>query len=138
MAQLSTDIIDWALDTDGDIEVRQDVSWTTGLTAVMQSCRIAIQMIKGEWFLNDEDGVPYWERPGVPATDALLGRPYNSLKARAAFREALESIPHVITILSLTVELDKSLRKLHVTWAVRTTFGDTAVETTTAGTTGGD
>jgi hypothetical protein len=130
---LTTDIIDWALDANGDIAIGQDVSWTTSLAAVVQSCRIALQMIRGEWFLNDSEGVPYWERSGVPAADALLGQPYNQLKATAAFRAALLDVPEVITILALTVSLDKTLRKLSVTWTVRTTFGDTAPETTGAG-----
>lgn len=133
MAQLSTDIIDWALDADGDIAVGQDVAWTSGLPGVVQSTRIAVSMVRGEWFLNDLEGVPLWERSGVPAADALLGQPYNSLKAIAAYREALLNAPHVITILVLQVALDKAIRKLRVTWSVRTTFGDTPVETVFAG-----
>jgi hypothetical protein len=133
MAVLSTDPIDWGLAPDGDVAVGQDVQWTTGLAGVVQSCRIAIQMIRGEWFLNDAEGVPYFERDGVPAADALLGQPFNSLKAVAAYRDALQAVPQVISILALTVALDKSSRKLSVTWAVRTTFGDTPTVITLGG-----
>lgn len=125
MTQLTTDIIDWALAADGDLDVGQDVRWTAGLAAVAQSCQIAVSMIRAEWFLDDLEGVPYWERPGVPAADALLGQPFNSLRAIAAFRDALTSVPQVITIRRLEVAIDKATGKLRVSWAVRTTFGDT-------------
>lgn len=129
MAQLSTDIVDWLLDSDGDIVIGRDVAWTSGLAAVVQSCRIAVQMIRAEWFLDEDEGVPLFQRPGVSAADALLGGPYNSLKVIAAYRDALLRVPHVISILSLQASLDKATRRARVTWSVRTTFGDTVPET---------
>lgn len=139
MALLSTDPIDWLLANDGDVALGEgfgpDAQWSRGVPGIAQGIRIAILMVRGEWFLNDQDGVPYWERPGVPASEALLGQPFNELKALAAFREAIEKAPGVNRIVALNVALDKATRKLSVTWTVRTNFGDTISDNTI--TTGG-
>lgn len=132
---LSTDPIDWLLAADGDVSLGPtygaDLKWTTGVAAVIQGIRVALQMIRGEWFLDDEEGVPYYERPGVPAADALIGQArFNELKAIAAFREAIERAPGVNQILKLSVSLNKATRKLSCVWAVRTVFGDSNPETT--------
>lgn len=137
MALLSTDPIDWLLANDGDIALGEglgaDAQWSRGVPGIAQGIRIAILMVRGEWFLNDQDGVPYWERPGVPASEALLGTPYNELKVLAAYREAIESAPGVNRIVALNVsQLNKGTRGISVTWTVRTTFGDTIAETTIA------
>lgn len=126
---LLNDPIDWLLDDNGDVVLTRDVEFSRGLPAVRQSIAVAIRMIRGEWFYDALDGVPYWERPVVPASDALLGQPYNELKALAAFRDAIGNTPHVLEILTLSVSLDRATRTLVVSWSVRTTFGDTSDET---------
>lgn len=134
MALLSTDIIDWALDANGDIAVGQDVSWTSGLSGVVQSCQIAVQMLLGEWFLNTAEGVPYFERPGVVTPQqALIGGQYNSLAVIAEVRDALLSVPQVVAILFITPTFDKTTGRLSVAWQVHTTFGDSPPQLTGTG-----
>jgi hypothetical protein len=121
--------VDLALDADGDLEIVQDVRFTRGLEAVKQSIQIAIRLIRGEWFYDTTSGVPYWERPGVPAADALLGQTYSDLKLLAAIREAILSTPHTVEIVTLSVTFDKPTRTATVVWSVRTTFGVATDET---------
>lgn len=130
---LSTDPIDLLLDVDGDIVIDSDLRWATGLPAIAQGIRIQLQLVKGEWFLDLDDGVPYYEREGVTSAEALLGGRFNQARATAAFRAAILRAPGVNTITSLAVAFDGSTRQLTVTWAVRTTFGDTLADALTRG-----
>ena len=125
---LSTDPIDLLLDASGDLVITTDLQFSTGITAVVQAARIALQSVKGEWFLNDDNGVPYWERDNVPTAEALFGQPFDRLKALAAFREALDKVPNT-TIKTLTVAFDNKSRGLSVSFALTTVFGDTDLST---------
>lgn len=67
---LDTDPRDLKLDRQNDLVITTDLQWTRGVEAVMQDCRIVLQMFQGEWFLNRAAGIPYWgrilrERPDV-------------------------------------------------------------------------
>lgn len=129
MATVSTDPIDLLLGTDGDIVIANgDVSFSTGLAAKAQQARIAMQSVKGEWFINPDEGIPYWERDNVPASEALLGQRFDRLKCLAAYRDALETVPD-ITITKLTVDFSNSGRTLSVAWAISCEFGDTDLST---------
>lgn len=130
---LSTDPIDLLLDVNGDIVIDTDLQWSTGLNGITQGIRIQLRLVKGEWFLDLDDGVPYYEREGVTADEALLAGRFNEAKALAAFRAAILRAPGVNTITSLAVAFDGPTRKLTVTWSVRTKFGDTPVDTLTRG-----
>lgn len=130
---LSTDPIDLLLDANDDLVIDTDLQWSRGLPAIAQGIRIALRLVKGEWFLDLDDGVPYYEREGVSVNDALLGGRFSEAKALASFRSAILRAPGVNTITSLAVVFDGPTRKLTVTWSVRTVFGDTPVDTLTRG-----
>lgn len=121
---LSTDPIDLLLDADGDVVIGSDLEWSRGLAGVAQGIRIALQMFKGEWFLDLDEGVPYLEREGVPAEEALLGGRFNEARALSYFRSAIGRAPGVNKITALTIEFDGTTRIMVVRWTVRTTFGD--------------
>jgi hypothetical protein len=93
-----------------------------------------MSMIAGEWFLDLDAGVPYFERDGVPASKAIFGQKYDQAKALRAFRAALESTPGVVAITQLTVMFNAASRALAVTWRATTTFGDTPIDTLALGT----
>ncbi len=124
---LLTDKCDLALDVDGDLLIADDgdLARTSGLGAVVQACRIALSLVRGEWFANLSDGVPYFEREGVDPSEALLGGKFNRQKFVSAFQDALRLVEGVIEIVSLTVDYDAVTREARVRWIVRTEFGDT-------------
>lgn len=125
---LSTDPIDLLLDSTGDLVVTSDLQWSTGVSGISQGIRIALQLFKGEWFLDLDEGIPYLEREGVPADEALLGAKFNQGRAVAAFRDAIRRAPGVNTIVSLNVAFDRGTRKITASWIVRTEFGDTPAD----------
>ncbi len=120
---LLTDRRDLLLDDDNDIIVTTDLQWSTGIAAVVQSCRIALLMFQGEWFLNLDAGIPYW--------DEILGKkPRIAIAAaRAAFRSELEQVESVSSVLKLDITYAGNTRVLTVVWRVRTEFGDTPLDT---------
>jgi hypothetical protein len=120
-----------SLDADGDLALDALGSpyLISGLAAVEQLCRIAMQTIRGEWFLDLDVGIPYLERDEVPASEALLGQKYDAIKTRTAFLEALIAVPGVFEVLELTVDFDGATRALTVAWRTRTVFGDTELDT---------
>jgi len=125
MAQpLIADAIDLLLGDDNDLVVTTDLAFVRGIAGVAQLCRIAVQMFAGEWFLDLDVGIPYWQEIFGQTPDIAM------LNARVGFRQELLAIDGVLEILVLEVEFDNALsRTLTVTWQVRTAVGDTPVDT---------
>lgn len=116
------DPIDLLLDDEGDLVLTSDLEFSTGLQAVAQGIRIRIQTFKGEWFLDLDHGVPYYQD--------LLGQKFNEIKARAAFRTAIITAPGVTELTTLGVTFDRQTRALEVSWEVRSIFGTITEELT--------
>jgi hypothetical protein len=132
---LSTDPIDLLLDpSTGDLVVQADLALSSGLGAVVQAARIRMAMIAGEWFLDLDAGLPYFERDGVDASRAIFGQRFDQDKALRAFRDALEGTPGVVAIAQLDVAFDVRSRAMTVTWRATTSFGDTPIDTLALGT----
>jgi hypothetical protein len=113
--------VDWELDDDGDLIM--PLRYTLGLAAVAQGLRIRVQMFKGEWFLNLDEGLPYLENDSVAETDALFGQRFDKAKALSAFRRVITATPYVESILSLGVTFDGATRTLNVEWRVKSALG---------------
>lgn len=120
---LSTTPRDLLLDDNNDLVVGTDLSFSRGIQAVVQSIRIALQMFAGEWFLNLDAGIPYWQ--------SILGKkPGVAIQAaNQAFRAELEAADGVLKVLRCDVAYDGSTRTLSVKWQVSTALGDTPVDT---------
>ncbi len=105
---------------------QNDLSWVSGISGIQQCAKIAMLMVRGEWFRDLDEGLPYFEREGVPAEDALIGQKFNKTKALDAYRQALLSVPGTNEIIQLDIAVD-SARVMRVSWQLRTVFGDTPV-----------
>jgi hypothetical protein len=132
---LVTDPLDLKLDEFGDFELGLDgdLQFVTGADAVAQLIMIAVLTVKGEWFLDLDVGIPYFERDGVAAEDAIMGQAFDSQKVVKAFAAEISSVPGVAGILSLSATFDGPTRTMTVTWAVSTVFGDTVEDSLTKG-----
>ena len=115
---LESDDLDLLLDSDGDLVVTNDLQMVSGIDAVTQLVRIAILEFKGNWFLDLNLGVPYFQE--------LLGHKFNASRAATAFRRVVLSVPEVVEILKMDVQFIGTTRQLQVSWEARTEFGDTA------------
>jgi hypothetical protein len=119
---LITDPIDLALDTSGDVVVTKgELSFTSGLEGVAQGVRQRLLTFQGEWFLDLDHGVPYFEN--------ILGQRFDETAVRVAFAEAITSTPGVNRLLKLVTEFNRSNRLLSVTWEANTIFGNTPADT---------
>ncbi len=118
--------IDLLLDEDDDLVVTTDLDLVRGIEGVAQMCRIAVQMFAGEWFLDLDVGVPYWQ--DILGASAEIA----TLSARAGFRDELLAVEGVLDLLILRVTFDDALsRTLTVEWQVRTALGNTPLDTLT-------
>lgn len=124
MAQPLTDEPrDLLLDENNDLVITTDLQFATGVQAVVQSCRIAIQLFAGEWFLDLDAGIRYWE-------DILAQKPAIAVAAaKVEFRRELVAVAGVLRIIKLDVTYTRETRTLNVTWQVLTGLGETPVDT---------
>jgi hypothetical protein len=124
---LISDPQDIALDADGDILLDEEgLHFISGIEAVAQAIRFRLLMFRGEWFLNQDIGVPYFEEL---IGDASKQAGVKS-RARAAFAAAILDAPGVTSILQLDVDINSATRRMTVTWQARATFGDTPITVT--------
>jgi hypothetical protein len=114
---------DLLLGLDNDLIITNDLDWSRGIAAVAQSCRIKLQMFRGEWFLDLDEGIPFW--------DDILGQKAEAAiaVARQEFRAALLAIEGVLEISKLEVSFESTTRLMRITWQVRTALGETPVDT---------
>ncbi len=116
-----TDPVDLLLDDDGDLLVSGGlIYFSSGVRGVTQGIRIRMQTFKGEWFLDLNHGVPYWQD--------ILGKKFNEIKVREAFRRAITDAPGVNRVVDLQVEYDGATRAVNVWWKAQTIFGLTEDE----------
>lgn len=121
---LAGDPQDLLLDSSNDLViVNGDLAFSFGIAAVAQACRIAIQIFAGEWFLNLDVGIPYWQT-------ILAQKPEVAVPAaQIAFRGELEAVQGVLDVPLCSVIYVGATRQLQVTWQVTTGLGDTPVDT---------
>lgn len=120
---LLTDPIDLLLDDDNDLVIEDgDLKFSKGIDAVVQQCRIALQMFQGEWFLDLDAGIPYWQ--------SILGhKPKVAIEAARIFmRGELERVDGVDEVTKLDIVYGGATRTLTVTWQVSTVFGETPAD----------
>jgi len=117
---LATDRQDFLLDADNDLVIDGDFAFTSGVAGVAQTIRLRMLAVKGEWFLDLGDGVPYF--------DGLLGSRFDAAAVTQLFRSQLLAIPLVSSILAFGLNFDGVTRTLTVSWEVKTVFGDTVTD----------
>lgn len=120
---LTTEPRDLLLDNTNDIIVTTDLQLSSGIGAVVQSCRIAMQMFANEWFLDLDAGIKYWE-------EILARKPKFAVPAALSeFRRELSLVNGVLKITKLEVTFDGPTRTMFVKWRVLTGYGETPVDT---------
>jgi hypothetical protein len=123
MATDINDPIGLAMDSTGDIEVLTTgagagIRFTKGVEAVTQNIEAAVSLFRGEWFLDLERGVPYYQE--------ILGQRYSQETVLTAFRDQILTVPNVDQILTLTSSFDGATRTTTVSFEVLTPFGTTS------------
>ena len=108
---------DLRLNTDGDLALGPtgDLEGVAGLDAVVQRLRFALQHFKGEWILDEEFGVPWFQ-------DVLKKNP-NPVVVDAVIKAVILGVPGVLAIESLDLAWDRATRQLTVRFSALTTSG---------------
>lgn len=136
MALLSTDPVTLKLNADGHLDLVAMASaqpCDSGITAVVTGIRTRLRLIAGEWFLDLDAGVPWYERDGVDPSTVILGAKFDELRLRAPVLRSILSTPGVVEVLALSIKFDATTRAASITWQARCAFGDTPVDTLTVG-----
>lgn len=108
--------MDLALDADGDLDLSTgDARLLTGLDAIAQHVRIRFRFIRGEWHLNLDEGVPYFEDVFVVGADLGV--------IESLCRQLLLTTPGVTSIVSLELTPDYAARTLEATFEAQTVAG---------------
>lgn len=109
---------DLKLDASGDFELENgDLALVSDVAAIGQAVRIRLQFFKGEWFLDEDAGVPYYQD--------VLGKKNPSPNVLAAiFQDAVLETPGVASISDLRVTIDAQTRRLSVTVSALSDTGE--------------
>lgn len=108
--------VDFALAADGDLDLSSgDLRMTTGVEAIAQGIQVRLLAFRGEWFLDLDDGVPYFE--------TILGQKFNEAVARDTFRAAIAAAPGVIQVTALALSFDGPTRTLSLSFEALTDLG---------------
>lgn len=109
--------MDLALGTDWDLALSAsgDVQTVDGIEAIRQHLICRLRFFLGEWFLDERDGVPYWERVLVHNPDeATIGE---------ALRRTILGTPGVSALASFSLTIDRQARSLALVFEAVTTEG---------------
>ncbi len=85
--------------------------------SIAQAIGSALQVFKGEYYLDEEEGMPYFQ-------DILGVKNPDPNVLESIFRGAIAAVPGVLQITALDLEMDKALRSLSVEWRVSSEFGE--------------
>lgn len=114
---------DIKLDTDNDLDItNNDLTIITGLDEVTQRLRQTLKTFQGEWFLNLEAGVSYYQ-------DILKKNP-NLDVVSTVLKNAILSVPGVIDLLEFEFDFNIALRTLSVDFTVRASEGEITLSET--------
>lgn len=101
---------DFKLDEFGDLDLsKSDLQLIDGSDAVAQHLLIRLRVFKGEWFLDQRVGVPYYQ-------DILKKSP-NLVAVRGIFTRAIVTSPGVNSLERLDLEFNKGARTLGLSFS---------------------
>ena len=107
--------LDLLLDDSGVVLRGGDWAFAEDRTGIQQRISQVLKTIAGEWFLDLDYGLPYFEQ--------ILVKNPNLPSVQDIFRRALLSVKGVSSVERLNLSLDTTSRTLTVSWVVLTDLG---------------
>jgi hypothetical protein len=102
---------DFLLGSDNGLKiVDYDFVFTTREEYIRQKLKIILSTFKGEWFLNVNTGLPFYQD--------MLGKNNDLSKIESIFIRAIKSIPEVVKLLYINLDENKQNRTVTVNFAV--------------------
>lgn len=102
--------------TTGDLVIGADIEMVSDGEAIAQACRIHLQWFLGEWFLDEEEGFPWFEQVLVKNPDFVA--------VRELVRSYLLEVTGVRDVTSLDLRFDPAERVATIGFTVSTDFGE--------------
>jgi|APSaa5957512622_1039677.scaffolds.fasta_scaffold401445_1 hypothetical protein len=107
---------DLKLDSNGDLDLQDyDLVGVAGVDEVQQHLTVGLRLFRGEWYLDEAAGVPYYR-------DVLIGAP-NIRLVESLFRIEIMSTAEVERLNSFEMTYDRSARTLAVDFECTTSEG---------------
>ncbi len=110
---------DLQLDSSGDLLVSEfDLAFVAGADQAAQRIGIALRLFQGEWFLDLDAGLPWF--------DQLLGKNLDLRQTESVLRREILNTPDVNAITAFSLDYDPRARTLTVAFTADTIFGAAA------------
>lgn len=120
----ATDPVDLSFSSiDGDLELTDDLVFTSGSESVLQMLDERLGTIRSEWFLDEDEGLPLFETETISQREAILGAVFDESYVRNQATQIILSTPNVTLIESLSVTFDRYTSDCDISFQVATTFG---------------
>ena len=101
------------VDSNGNLAI------ANGNIAVAQGVKQAVHFWRGQWFINQTEGVPYLERVFVQPVTAGL--------AASVLADSIRAVSGVTSVDDIQAEIDPFTRKLTYNARITTQFGEDAI-----------
>ena len=113
-------ITDFGLDEDGDEYADSTgLAMTGDLQGIRQQVMLRLGFFRGEWFLDEERGVPWYE-------EILIKNP-NLIRIREIFRDAILSVSGIREVTYLDLRFSAYARTLAVNFRASTDLGELGI-----------
>ena len=103
------------IETNDIVLENNDYIVVDGAQRVAQQVKIALQLLRGEWFLDTRKGVPYFE-------DILVKSP-NLKNIKAILRNTIASVQDVTSVNSINLVYNRASRTLGVEFSANSPYG---------------
>ena len=105
------------LDSNGDMVFGSGKNdYFTEIEAVRQACKTRMLLLRGEWWENQADGLPFFQQ---------IGGTFNNLDSiKKIIRERLQGTEKIISVTNLQIDLAKDSRSLSFSANVQTEYGN--------------
>lgn len=105
------------------LNINNDIIYESGKFKTVENAAETVQYIrsklllyKGEWFLNINAGIPYFQE--------IFTRPVNLANIESIFKSTILNTPNINKLVEFSMDYKKSPnRKLTITFSAETTYG---------------
>lgn len=95
---------------------RGDFVAVAGATAVNQAIRVRVQLIRGEAYLDESKGVPYF--------DEIIKKDPDPLVVRSVIGQEIADVPDVVNAVGAQLEVDAATREGSISYVVDTVYSE--------------
>ncbi len=111
---------DIKLNDNNDIAIENnDIVFITSIDEVRQRLLENLNTFKGEWFLDLEMGIPYYQDISKKNIDLNV--------IESVFKDAILDSPGVLELLDFSLDIDNSSRQLDVNFTARASEGEIVI-----------